>query len=102
MCWKDSGEKHDADEPCEQIRYLKSYKFIIHEFPACANKMKKLSVLVLALALLTLPVLALAEAFNPAGFIDWFNESNTWMTVANGHWSADPADATSAATAEAK
>ena len=40
----------------------------------------------------TLPMLGLAEAFDPAGFIDWFNESGTWMTVANGHWSNDPAD----------
>lgn len=54
--------------------------------------MKKLSMLVLALALLALPMLGLAEEFDPAGFIDWFNESGNWMTVANGHWSADPAD----------
>lgn len=54
--------------------------------------MKKLSMLVLAMALLALPMLGLAEEFDPAGFIDWFNESNTWMTVANGHWSSDPAD----------
>lgn len=54
--------------------------------------MKKLSMLALALALLALPMLGLAEEFDPAGFIDWFNESNAWMTVANGHWSSDPAD----------
>ena len=54
--------------------------------------MKKLSMLVLALALLALPMLGLAEEFDPAGFIDWFNESGNWMTVANGHWSNDPAD----------
>ena len=54
--------------------------------------MKKISMLVLALALLALPMLGLAEEFDPAGFIDWFNESGNWMTVANGHWSADPAD----------
>jgi len=53
---------------------------------------KYIALLALAIALLALPVLGLAEAFNPEGFIDWFNESNTWMTVANGHWSKDPAD----------
>lgn len=50
-----------------------------------------LIVALLALALALLPVLSLAE-FDSAGLIDWFNESNTWMTVANGHWSSDPAD----------
>ena len=56
--------------------------------------MKKLIALILAVLMLSLPVLSLAEeaAYNPAGFIDWFNESNLWMTVANGHWSTDPAD----------
>ena len=53
---------------------------------------KYIALIALALALVTLPMLGLAEAFDPAGFIDWFNESGTWMTVANGHWSADPAD----------
>lgn len=53
--------------------------------------MRKLAVLFVTAALLVLPLLALAD-FDPAGFIDWFNESNTWMTVANGHWSTDPAD----------
>ncbi|MBR1407493.1 MAG: FMN-binding protein [Clostridia bacterium] len=54
--------------------------------------MKKLALLLVAAALLVLPLLALADEFDPAGFIDWFNESGTWMTVANGHWSTDPAD----------
>ena len=54
--------------------------------------MKKLIALLVVASFLALPVLSLAEAFNPEGFIDWFNESNTWMTVANGHWSNDPAD----------
>lgn len=54
--------------------------------------MKKLSMVVLTLALLILPALCLAQEFDPAGFIDWFNESGNWMTVANGHWSSDPAD----------
>ena len=56
--------------------------------------MKKLIALILAVLMLSLPVLSLAEeaAYNPAGFIDWINESNLWMTVANGHWSTDPAD----------
>ena len=53
---------------------------------------KYIALFALALALVALPMFGLAEAFDPAGFIDWFNESNTWMTVANGHWSADPAD----------
>ena len=52
-----------------------------------------LTVALLTLALALLPVLSLAEsAFDPSGLIDWFNESNAWMTVANGHWSSDPAD----------
>ena len=56
--------------------------------------MKKLIALVLSLMMLALPVLSLAEeaAFDSAKFIEWFNESNNWMTVANGHWSTDPAD----------
>ena len=53
---------------------------------------KYIALLALALAMLTLPMLGLAEEFDPSGFIDWFNESNRWMTVANGHWSNDPAD----------
>ena len=53
---------------------------------------KHLTVIVLAILLAVIPVLSLAEAFDPAGLIDWFNESDHWMTVANGHWSSDPAD----------
>ena len=55
---------------------------------------KRIITLVVALMMALTPVLSLAEeaAFNPDGLIDWFNESNTWMTVANGHWSSDPAD----------
>jgi len=53
---------------------------------------KHIALVALVLAMLALPMLGLAEAFDPAGFIDWFNESGTWMTVANGHWSNDPAD----------
>lgn len=51
-----------------------------------------LTAALLTLALALLPVLSLAEDFDPSGLIDWFNESNLWMTVANGHWSSDPAD----------
>jgi nitroreductase len=54
--------------------------------------MKKFSMFVLILALLLSSMPGLAKEFDPAGFIDWFNESNTWMTVANGHWSANPAN----------
>ena len=53
---------------------------------------KYIALLMLAIAMLALPVLGLAEEFKPEGFIDWFNESGMWMTVANGHWSNDPAD----------
>lgn len=53
---------------------------------------KYAALLVLALTMLALPVMGLAEEFDPSGFIDWFNESGMWMTVANGHWSNDPAD----------
>jgi len=55
--------------------------------------MKKLIALALTLMLAALPVLSLADdAFDPAKFIEWFNESNNWMTVANGHWSTNPED----------
>lgn len=56
--------------------------------------MKKLVTVALAALLALMPVLSIAEeaAFDPSGLIDWFNESNTWMTVANGHWSKDAAD----------
>lgn len=54
--------------------------------------MKKLIALVLATVMLSLPILSLAEEFDSAKFIEWFNESQRWMTVANGHWSTDPAD----------
>ena len=54
--------------------------------------MKKLIALLLAGLMLALPLCSLAEEFNAAEFIDWFNESQLWMTVANGHWSTDPAD----------
>lgn len=55
------------------------------------NFLRVLSVL---LVLVMLPVCGLAEdtSFNSEDFIDWFNESYGWMTVANGHWSSDPAD----------
>ena len=54
---------------------------------------KQLTVIVLAILLAIVPMLGIAEeAFNPEGLIDWFNESYHWMTVANGHWSSDPAD----------
>ena len=53
---------------------------------------KYVALLMLAIAMLALPVLGLAEEFKPEGFIDWFNESGMWMTVANGHWSNDPAN----------
>lgn len=55
---------------------------------------KRLVTLALAAVMALLPVLAVAEeaAFDASGLIDWFNESNTWMTVANGHWSANPED----------
>ena len=54
--------------------------------------MKKLISILLALVVFSMPVLTIAEEFNSADFIDWFNESQLWMTVANGHWSTDPAD----------
>ncbi len=54
--------------------------------------MKKRIALLLAVMMLALPVLSLAEDFSSAEFIEWYNESGYWMTVANGHWSADPAD----------
>lgn len=54
--------------------------------------MKKLIALLLAAVMAALPILSLAEDFDSAKFIDWFNESQNWMTVANGHWSNDPAD----------
>lgn len=55
---------------------------------------KRLVTLGLAAVMALLPVLAVAEeaAFDASGLIDWFNESNAWMTVANGHWSANPED----------
>lgn len=54
---------------------------------------KSLFAMILAIALVMVPLMSLAEeAFNPKGLIDWFNESYGWMTVANGHWSSDPAD----------
>ena len=54
---------------------------------------KSLFAMLLAIALVMVPLMSLAEeAFNPEGLIDWFNESYGWMTVANGHWSSDPAD----------
>jgi len=55
--------------------------------------MKKIVALLMAVCMFALPVLTMAEeAFNADNLIDWFNESGYWMTVANGHWSADPAD----------
>ena len=54
--------------------------------------MKKLIALALALVMLSLPVLTLAEEFDSKAFVDWFVESNYWMTVANGHWSTNPED----------
>ena len=55
---------------------------------------KHIALLALVLALATLPMLGIAQesGFDPTGLIDWFNESDMWMTVANGHWSSDPAD----------
>lgn len=62
--------------------------------------MKKLVALLLTAVLALLPLLTLAEQFDSAGFIEWFNESQLWMTVANGHWSTDPADRISDAELE--
>lgn len=45
--------------------------------------------LLLAVIMISLPVLTMAEEVN---VINWFNESDYWMTVANGHWSKDAAD----------
>ena len=55
---------------------------------------KRLVTMMLAAMMALLPVLAIAEeaSFDASGLIDWCTESNTWMTVANGHWSSDPAD----------
>ena len=46
--------------------------------------------LLLAIVMVSLPVLAMAQ--EAVDVITWFNESDYWMTVANGHWSEDPAD----------
>ncbi|MDO4865866.1 MAG: FMN-binding protein [Clostridia bacterium] len=47
----------------------------------------------LVLALSLTPIVSLAEsAFDPSGLIDWYNESDLWVSVENGHWSSDPAD----------
>ena len=56
------------------------------------KNMKKFTALLLALLMLALPLCSLADDFKSEDFIDWFNESQLWMTVANGHWSTDPAD----------
>jgi len=54
---------------------------------------KNLMLMLLALLLAIVPMMGVAEeAFNPEGFIDWYNESYRWMSVENGHWSSDPAD----------
>lgn len=54
---------------------------------------RSLIALVLAVVMMSLPVLSLAEeSFDASGLIDWFNESTYWMTVANGHWSKEAAD----------
>lgn len=51
--------------------------------------MKKLVSFILAVALLASVSVA---AFAETSVIDWFNESDYWMTVNNGSWSSDPAD----------
>ena len=47
--------------------------------------------LVLVMGAMPLSVLA-EEAFDSSKLIDWYNESNLWVSVENGHWSSDPAD----------
>ena len=54
--------------------------------------MKKILTVLLAALILMLPVLTAAEEFDSAKFIEWFNESQNWMTGANGHWSNNPED----------
>lgn len=57
--------------------------------------MKKLIALLLA-ALMLLSATALADDFDAAGLLDWYNEDAnvaTWMTTANGGWVADIAAA---------
>lgn len=54
---------------------------------------RSLIALLLAIVMISLPVLSLAEeSFDASGLIDWFNESTYWMTVANGHWSKEASD----------
>ncbi|MEF9975035.1 MAG: hypothetical protein RR893_14035, partial [Clostridia bacterium] len=56
---------------------------------------RTLSLILSIILLLALPTVALAqgaETFDQSKLIDWFTEGNSWMTVANGHWSSDPAD----------
>lgn len=53
--------------------------------------MKKLVSLLLVLVMASV-AMATAFAESTESVIDWFNESDYWMTVANGHWSQDPAD----------
>lgn len=54
---------------------------------------KRIVTLALAALMALMPTMVIAEeSFDPAGLIDWFNESMTWMTVANGHWSSEASD----------
>ena len=55
---------------------------------------KKLSALLLVLALCLGLSAAFAEDFDPAGLLDWYDENpGIWMTVNNDHWDADPESA---------
>lgn len=57
--------------------------------------MKKFLALIMA-AMMLFSMTALADEFDPAGLLDWYNdEANvpTWMTTANGGWNVDIATA---------
>ena len=56
--------------------------------------MKKLISLLLVLALSLGMIAALAEDFDPAQLLDWYDEHpEVWMTVKNDHWDAHPESA---------
>ena len=55
---------------------------------------KKLIALLTVLALCLGLTAALAEEFDPAGILDWYDENpGIWMTVNNDHWDPDPESA---------
>lgn len=53
---------------------------------------KFLSLLLVVMMLLSTGMAALAEEFDPAKLLDWYDQEEnvgTWMTVKNDHWNAD-------------